>query len=448
MNRLIQLKKATSIFLVALVCFGLLPTMQAVSPAPDGGYAGGNTAEGEDALFSLTSGTYNTAVGLYSLFANTTSDYNTAVGAGALHSNISGDNNTATGAASLLFNTTGANNTANGVDALAFNDSGSQNTANGAFALSSNTTGTRHTAVGFGALQNCIAPPAFSGNTAIGAEALFSNTTGNFNTAIGDSALFSNTIGVENTAIGNAALQNTTIGIDNVAVGLAALQNNTLGSSNVALGASALLNNVTGLDNQAVGRGALRFSTGNQNIAIGREAGSGVTTAHNVICIGANLAGANVNNTCYIDSIFGQTSSGGAAVFINSNGQLGTLTSSRQFKDEIKTMDKASEALFALKPVTFRYKKEIDALGTPQFGLVAEDVANVNPHLVVRDQEGKPYSVRYEVVNAMLLNEFLKEHRKVEQLEKQVEALTAGLQRVSARLEASKAAPQVIVNNQ
>ena len=164
----------------------------------------------------------------------------------------------------------------------------------------------------------------------------------------------------------------------------------TTGSSNTALGAAALLNNVVGFDNQAVGRGALRFSTGNQNIAIGREAGSGVTTASNVICIGANLAGANVSNSCYIGSIFGQTSSGGAAVFINSNGQLGTLTSSLRFKDEIKTMDKASEALFALKPVTFRYKKEIDALGTPQFGLVAEDVEKVNPDLVARDQEGKP----------------------------------------------------------
>ena len=198
-----------------------------------------------------------------------------------------------------------------------------------------------------------------SSNTAIGDHALFDNDA-NFNTAIGAEALTDNTTGVENTAIGNAALQNNSIGIDNVAVGLAALQNNLTGSSNVALGASALLNNVTGLDNQAVGRGALRFSTASQNIAIGSEAGSGVTTAHNVICIGANLAGANVNNSCYIDSIFGQTSSGGAAVLINSNGQLGTLTSSRRFKDEIKTMDKASEALFALKPVTFRYKKEID----------------------------------------------------------------------------------------
>jgi predicted ribosome quality control (RQC) complex YloA/Tae2 family protein len=167
------------------------------------------------------------------------------------------------------------------------------------------------------------------------------------------------------------------------------------------------------------------------------------------------LGVAGESGTCYIASIFGQTSSGGSAVFINSSGKLGTTTSSKRFKEEIKPMDKASEMLFALKPVTFRYKNEIDPAGTPQFGLVAEDVEKVNPDLVVRDKEGKPYSVRYEAVNAMLLNEFLKEHRKndkqeatIARLEKQVEALTAGLQKVSAQLELSKAAPQTVLNNQ
>jgi hypothetical protein len=176
-------------------------------------------------------------------------------------------------------------------------------------------------------------------------------------------------------------------------------------------------------------------------------------TANNVICIGANVAGANVRNSCYIGSIFGETSSGAAAVFIAPDVKLGTATSSRRFKQEIKPMEEASEALFALKPVTFRYKKEIDAAGASQFGLAAEDVEKVTPDLVMRDKEGKPYSVRYDQVNAMLLNEFLKAHQKMEEQgptiakqQKQIEALTAGLQKMSAQLEASKRAPQVVDN--
>ena len=187
-----------------------------------------------------------------------------------------------------------------------------------------------------------------------------------------------------------------------------------------------------------------------------------MTTADHVICIGANVNGANMSNSCYIGKIFGETSSGGTAVFINGVGKLGTITSSRRFKEEIKPMDKSSEAVFSLKPVTFRYKKEVDSDGIPQFGLVAEDVEKVNPDLVVRDKEGKPYTVRYDQVNAMMLNEFLKEHRKNEQQEskieeqeakiarqeKQIEALTAGLQKVSAQLEMSRTAPQIAVKNQ
>jgi hypothetical protein len=217
--------------------------------------------------------------------------------------------------------------------------------------------------------------------------------------------------------------------------------------------------NTTGHDNTASGFAALAFNTtGNSNIALGTNAGNGVTTASNVICIGTN--GQNVSNSCYIGQIFGVTSSGGTAVFTNSDGKLGTTTSSRRFKEGIKPMDKASEVLLALKPVTFRYKEEIDPAGISQFGLVAEDVETVNPDLVVRDKEGRPYSVRYDQVNAMLLNEFLKEHRKNEQQEskieqqdaqiarqqKQIEALTVGLQKVSAQLEASKPAPQVVNN--
>jgi hypothetical protein len=191
---------------------------------------------------------------------------------------------------------------------------------------------------------------------------------------------------------------------------------------------------------------------------LGVQAGANVTTADQVICIGA--AGENVSNSCYIGNIFSATSGSGTAVFVNSAGKLGTSTSSRRFKQQIKPMEQASEALYALKPVSFHYKKEIDQQGIAQFGLVAEDVEKVNRDLVVRDKEGKPYSVRYDQVNAMLLNEFLKEHRKNEEQEKTIAQLKSGIsdlaatmkqqaaqiQKVSAQLEASKPAPQVVNN--
>jgi hypothetical protein len=160
-------------------------------------------------------------------------------------------------------------------------------------------------------------------------------------------------------------------------------------------------------------------------------------------CDALSLLTTGAGNT----ALGGVTSSGGTAVFINSSEQLGTVTSSSRFKKDIKPMNKVSEVLFALNPVTFCYKKELDPKGAPQFGLIAEEVAKVDPDLVVLDDQGKPFTVRYEEVNAMLLNEFLKEHRKVEQLEKQVAALTVGLQKVSAQLELSKAAPQTVLNS-
>jgi len=185
---------------------------------------------------------------------------------------------------------------------------------------------------------------------------------------------------------------------------------------------------------------------------LGVEAGVNIADANNVICIGAR--GVNLSGGCFIGNIFGTTVGLGTSVFINSDGLLGTMMSSGRFKEKIKPMEQASDALFALKPVTFRYKKEIDSQQVPQFGLVAEDVEKVNPDLVVRDKEGKPYSVRYEQVNAMLLNEFLKQHkafveeqRTVEELKKQATALTAGLRKVSAQLELSKSAPQTVMNN-
>ena len=276
-------------------------------------------------------------------------------------------------------------------------------------------------------------------------------------------ALSSNTTGIVNTATGYQALVSNTDGTSNTATGVESLQDTTSGGGNTATGYQALLHNDTGDYNTAIGLFSLgSLTTGFSNTGLGRSAGTSVTTADHVICIGDNVSGANVSNSCYIGSIFGQTSASGIPVLINSSNRLGTTTSSKRFKEAIKPMDKASEALFALKPVAFRYKKDIDPAGTPQLGLVAEDVDKVNPDLVVRDKEGKPYSVRYDQVNAMLLNEFLKEHRRNEmqesrmqaqeatiaQQQKQIEALTAGLQKVSAQLELSKPAPQTALNNQ
>ena len=415
----------------SLACFALSPIVEAVNPPPDGGYPNFNTAEGQNALFSLTTGAANTAVGWFSLFSDTGGSFNTAVGAGTLLFNTA-EQNTAFGTAALLFNTTGTQNTAVGTAALLNNTEGFFNTATGVNALQNNTTG------GF--------------NTATGRAALSSNTEGDFNTANGAGALSDNTTGFWNTAIGNNALGVNTTGNSNTANGLDALAFNSIGNSNTATGLDALRNNTGGNFNTAIGTSALsNNANGSGNVALGALAGEAVTTADNVICIG--LAGANVSNTCYIGNIFGVTSAGATAVYVNSIGKLGTVASSLRFKDEIKPMDKASEAILALKPVTFRYKEEIDPARSPQFGLVAEDVEKVNPDLVVRDAEGKVNTVRYEAVNAMLVNEFLKEHRTVQEQgatiarqQKQIDALTAGLQKVSARLEASKPAPQVVSN--
>jgi endosialidase-like protein len=314
-----------------------------VSPAPDGGYAGGNTAEGQNALFNLSSGSFNTAVGFFSLKGDTTGGFNTAIGAGTLLVNTA-DQNTATGAAALLSNSGGASNTAHGALALLSNISGSSNTA-----------------------------------------------------------------------IGNAALESNTTGDNNTAIGQTALAGNTTGSSNIALGA---------------------FSASN------------VTTAQGVICIAA--LGANINSSCFIGHIRDVSTQNGDAlpVVIDSNSQLGTMSSSRRFKKEIKPMGTASESILSLKPVSFHYKT--DSKGTPQFGLIAEQVAEVNSDLVVRDKNGEIYSVRYDAVNAMLLNEFLKEHQTMQDLRKGIAVLTAQLkaqaaqiQKVNTQVELISPAPQI-----
>jgi hypothetical protein len=439
--------------LIFLYLAPVTSTLQAVLPPPDGGYPGFNTAEGQNALFSLTTGVANTAVGWFSLFSDTGGSFNTAVGAGALLSNVGGPTegagaveNTAVGAAALLFNTQGAANTAVGTAAL-LNNNGSVNTAIGSRALTQNTGGSFNTAVGTDALANNTTAEQ---NTAVGFGALGNDVPGSSNTAVGSLAL-QNTTGSENTACGQAALANSTTGNNNTAVGRSALFNTT-GSANTACGRTALANNTTGSQNTAVGEGALANSTGNLNTALGEDAGINVTNASNVIAIGE--AADNVSNSCFIGHIRAVATAQNNAipVLIDSSGQLGTVSSSRRYKKEIKSMDKTSEAILALKPVTFHYKS--DSTNRPEFGLIAEEVAEINPDLVVRDENGETYTVRYDAVNAMLLNEFLKEHRKVEELEATVAALAATvkeqasrLERVSAQVQMNDPAAQVAAND-
>jgi hypothetical protein len=488
MKKFIQSHKSRPLIIiaVALTCFGSCPAPNAfgVVPPPDGGYPNFNTAEGQNALFSLTTGAANTAVGWFSLKSVTTGGFNTGVGAGTLVLNT-GDDNTATGVAALLLNTTGADNTANGTATLVNNSTGGNNTAVGSFALNSNSTAFNNTAVGAGALR---ANTTGQSNTATGVGALISNIDGGGNTATGVFALNANDHGALNTATGLAALQSNTSGLENTAMGAGALNFNILGNENTAVGQIALQNNIDGNFNTAIGDGALAANiSSSANTAIGAQAGGSITGEFN-ICIGAGVQGVGgQDNTirigdnlpddpgdsaCFIGGINGQTAASGTAVFIDAFGKLGTSTSSRRFKEDIKPMDQASRALFALTPVTFHYKKEIDPAGTSQFGLVAEDVEKVNPALVVRDKEGKPYTVRYDQINAMLLNEFLKEHQTVQELkstvqkqdaiiaqqqksfesrlaeqEKRFKALTTALEKVNARLEVSRSRPETIANN-
>jgi hypothetical protein len=245
-------------------------------------------------------------------------------------------------------------------------------------------------------------------------------------------------------------------GSENTAYGFFALELNRDGSNNTAVGLQALRLNAHGDNNTCLGNNALLNCKGSNNTAIGSDAGRNIKSGGNNICI-HNMGVALESNTIrignethtntFIAGINGVTVAGGVGVVIDTTGHLGTATSSARYKDDIKPMDTASEAILALKPVTFRYKKELDPQGIPQFGLVAEEVEKVNPDLVARDDHGKPYTVRYEAVNAMLLNEFLKERREVQELKKQVAALTAGLQKVRAQIELSKPATRTVLNN-
>jgi hypothetical protein len=430
------------LFITAFVLSNLVFLAQAVSPPPDGGYPGFNTAEGQKALFSLTTGAGNTAVGAFSLVADTQGSFNTATGAGTLLFNTA-DQNTAMGAAALLNNTTGGTFAGTGYTEVG------PNVAVGALALGQNTTAGANTAVGYQAL----------GNMTIG---LAGANNGGFSTAIGFKALASadtsTGFGFFNDAFGYKALANITIGFNNVGIGLQTLFNNTTGSSNAALGTQALLN-----------------STGSDNTALGYEAGLNSTNGSGNVYIGFGMVGlSGESDHTYIRNIKDTTVSGGGTDTVTVNltsGLLGHLSSSRRYKEDIQSMDKASETLFSLQPVTFRYKKEIDASQSLDYGLIAEEVAQVDPNLAIRDGKGQIESVRYTAINAMLLNEFLKEHRKVEEqqgsiaelrstiaqqknefqstiaaLSERMKEQDAKIQRVSTQIDLNRAAAQLTAN--
>ena len=378
------MKSRYMMFGAIMATIAFLPVAQPVSPAPDGCYPNFTTAEGCNALGSLTTGAGNTAVGWFSLFSNTTTDFNTGVGAGTLALN-NADNNTAVGAAALFLNTTGTENTAVGANALVHNDSGSE-------------------------------------NNAFGTNALFSTVDGFFNNAHGRNALANNTAS-ENNAFGDLALEGVT----------------------------------TGTSNTAIGDDAGRFIVdGSGNVCVGDEAGTGLgASVNNCIAIGAPGQGpfATFDNTCFIGHIFGEVVSdpgSQTAVFVDQFNVVGIFNSSRRYKHDIQPMDEASETLYRLKPVCFRFNS--DWKKTKQYGLIAEEVAEVDPQLVVH-RDGEAITVRYEQINNMLLNEFLKEHKKVEQLQKTVaqqqkgmEDLAAQIQKVSAQLEMRAPATKVVVN--
>jgi hypothetical protein len=449
--------------LSAFVCFGLCQQVQSATDTPDPGSVGGslNTADGTNALSHVTTGSANSAFGWFSLTSNTDGALNTGVGAGTLLLNVGdqstseGIENTAVGTAALLFNTTGSGNTGLGVAALEENADGGNNTAVGAFALSKNIDGGGQTAVGEGALENNNATGLFSSNTAVGIAALATSTTGGANTAVGEGALFTVDTGSANVAIGAlAGASYTGDETSNICIGAgtggSAGDNNTIRiGDNFPSGGIAVIDGGplanfvlmgTGLNTQGISVSTL---IGFGNVSIG----NGLQTT----------AGAS---SCNIGGIFNQTPTAGShGVVVGPDNKLADATlSSRRFKKDIAPIDKISEGILALKPVTFHWKN--DNTNEPEFGLVAEEVAEVNLDWITRNPQGEISGVRYETIPILLLNEFLKEHKKVEEqqaniteLKSTVGVLTAQLkeqaaqiQKVSAQLEVNKSAPQVVVN--
>jgi hypothetical protein len=374
-----------------------------------------NTCYGTDVLTATTTGTDNSGFGYQALYSNSSGGFNTASGSEALYFTTTGSFNTAIGARTLHHNTTGGTNTACGSDALYRNTTGDSNTASGYAALANNTTG--------------------DSNTASGQWALLNNTTGHSNTASGTEALYYSTEGFYNTASGYQALVGNTTGDYNTASGYWALANNFTGNRNTADGAFALLN-----------------ATSNRNVALGYEAGNAILTGGDNIVIGAGQKGkandsgvirigiSTFQKRAFVAGIRGVTTglANAVPVVIDANGQLGTVSSSRRFKEDIQPMGSVSERLLDLRPVTFRYKQPFEDGSAPvQFGLVAEDVAQAFPELVVNGQNGEPETVSYHLLATLLLNEFQKEHTasqaqavELARLKEQVTAMAAVIERL------------------
>jgi hypothetical protein len=369
--------------LAALLFFSIAQAEPTDSEAPDGGFSTPTTSS------NLPE---NTVTGKSALSSNVNGTYNTATGGFALEKNTSGSQGTATGYYSLENNTTGSENTANGYASLNFNTTGHSNTASGSYALNANTVGIS--------------------NTADGGYALTANTSGSQNDANGRSALFSNTAGSQNTACGFYSLYFNTTGSHNTAAGTRALNYNSTGENNTALGYEAGYNLTTGSHDIEIGNPGLKDDTAT-----------------------LRLGSQDEQKQAFIAGIFGATTTGGVPVYVLPTGQLGTLTSSEKFKRNIQDMGNASDALFALRPVTFQYAAQIDPTGAPQFGLVAEEVEKVSPELVVHDAGHQIYSVRYEAVNAMLLNEFQKQHQTIVEQEKTIAEQQKLLESLAARVD-------------
>src|SRR5438874_599904 len=487
-NRIVLSKSARnhSILWHGLVLAAAVLLWFAFSPraeAADGGLPGGNTAEGDNALQSLTTGTGNTAIGNSALFTDSIGNDNTASGLYALYHNRSGRQNTADGV-QALFNNNGINNTAVGWNALINNGGAHDNTAVGSMSLDANTVGIQNTAIGSTAL---FTNQGGNNNLAAGWRALYNNMNGSSNVAVGVNALYHNSSGVENVANGGNALFGNTVGHLNTAIGHDALETNSSvnvstasghgalqkneGDDNVAVGANALSSAKFVTGSTAVGEGALVNSVSSGNTALGILAGSNLTIgSFNTYIDNQGVAGdsgtirigtAGTQKFTFVAGIYNENEGGTIKpVYVNSNGQLGTQppASSARFKDQIKPMDQTSEAILGLKPVTFRYKS--DSAGTPQFGLIAEEAAKADPNPVVLDDSGEIYTVRYDAVNAMLLNEFLKAHHRLEEQDcnlkaqaaaislqrQQIEALAASLEKVSDQVQASQ--PTLVAGNQ
>lgn len=381
----------------------------------------------------------NTALGPGALTSDTTGSQNIAIGGGALANNTTGNENSASGVYALQLNTTGNSNTASGFEALQSNSTGSFNTATGYLAMQFNTVGTFNTASGYQALQ---ANTTGLNNTANGAYALAVNTTGNFNTATGEGALGANTTDGFNAAFGWAALANNT-GSNNTASGAGALGGNVGGSVNTAVGRSALSSNTTGNNNTTIGADSLNHnSSGSDNIAIGASAGTNAPADNNnsvyVGSIGTagdkggtiRIGTAGTQSSFFAAGVSGVTTgaSGAVPVVIDSNGQLGTMSSSMRLKEDIQDMGEASSRLLSLRPVTFRYKRAYTDGSKPvDYGLIAEEVADVYPDLVVRDKDGRIQTVQYQKLTPMLLNEVQKQAAQIRSLDERLAALEAML---------------------